>query len=112
MRRLRRVDRGPGRANEPALSLGAVELDLATRRVTQSDVELHLTPTEFDLLAFLAKRPGRVFTRDQLLGEVWGYRDGSGARTVDSHVRALRRKLGAEIVRTVHGVGYAAGDAA
>jgi DNA-binding response OmpR family regulator len=49
-----------------------------------------------------------VFTRDQLLGEVWGYRDGSGVRTVDSHVRALRRKLGADIVRTVHGVGYAA----
>jgi DNA-binding response OmpR family regulator len=109
---LRRVDRGPDRAIEPALSLGDVELDLATRRVIQTDVEVHLTPTEFDLLAFLAKRPGRVFTRDQLLGEVWGYRDGSGARTVDSHVRALRRKLGAEIVRTVHGVGYAAGDVA
>jgi DNA-binding response OmpR family regulator len=70
-------------------------------------VEEHLTPTEFDLLAFLAKRPGRVFTREQLLGEVWGYRDGSGARTVDSHVRALRRKLGPGLIRTVHGVGYA-----
>ena len=54
--------------------------------------------------------PERVFTREQLLGEVWGYRDGSGARTVDSHVRALRRKLGTDVVRTVHGVGYAAGD--
>jgi DNA-binding response OmpR family regulator len=87
-----------------------VRIDLTTRRVRRDSDEVHLTPTEFDLLAFLAKRPGRVFTRDQLLGEVWGYRDGSGARTVDSHVRALRRKLGADIVRTVHGVGYAAED--
>jgi len=48
-----------------------------------------------------------VFTREQLLGDVWGYRDGSGARTVDSHVRALRRKLDPDVIRTVHGVGYA-----
>jgi DNA-binding response OmpR family regulator len=53
-----------------------------------------------------------VFTREQLLSEVWGYHDGAGARTVDSHVRALRRKLGNDVVRTVHGVGYAAGEAA
>ena len=68
---------------------------------------IHLTPTEFDLLALLAVRPGTVFSREQLLAEVWGWRDGSGQRTVDSHVRGLRRKLGADLVRTVHGVGYA-----
>jgi hypothetical protein len=51
-----------------------------------------------------------VFTREQLLADIWGYRDGFGARTVDSHVQALRRKLGAGVIRTVHGVGYAAGD--
>ena len=68
---------------------------------------VHLTPTEFDLLALLAARPGAVFSREQLLAEVWGWRDGSGQRTVDSHVRGLRRKLGADLVRTVHGVGYA-----
>ena len=55
---------------------------------------VHLTPTEFDLLALLAARPGAVFSREQLLAEVWGWRDGSGQRTVDSHVRGLRRKLG------------------
>ena len=71
---------------------------------------VHLTPTEFDLLAYLARAPAAVFTREQLLAEVWGYHDGAGARTVDSHVRALRRKLGNDVVRTVHGVGYAAGD--
>ena len=71
---------------------------------------MHLTPTEFDLLLYLSERRGRVFTREQLLAEVWGYHDGGGARTVDSHVRALRRKLGTDVVRTVHGVGYAAGE--
>jgi DNA-binding response OmpR family regulator len=73
---------------------------------------VHLTPTEFDLLLHLASRPGVVTTREQMLNSVWGYTDGSGARTVDSHVRALRRKLGDDIVRTVHGVGYAVETAA
>jgi DNA-binding response OmpR family regulator len=107
---LRRVERTPDRAADAGLRLGDVELDLATRRVHRRGAEVHLTPTEFDLLAYLAKRPERVFTREQLLGDVWGYRDGSGARTVDSHVRALRRKLDPSIIRTVHGVGYAADD--
>lgn len=104
---LRRVQRTPDRGAEALLRVGAVELDLSTRGVRRAGVEVHLTPTEFDLLAYLAKRPGRVFTREQLLGDVWGYRDGSGARTVDSHVRALRRKLEPDVIRTVHGVGYA-----
>jgi DNA-binding response OmpR family regulator len=110
---LRRVERAaelPETAEQ--LVLGDVELDLAGRRVARGAEPVHLTPTEFDLLAFLARRPGQVFTREQLLNDVWGYRDGSGARTVDSHVRALRRKLGNDVVRTVHGVGYAAGDVA
>jgi DNA-binding response OmpR family regulator len=107
---LRRAERAPDRSAESIITMGDVELDLASRRVQVGGEPIHLTPTEFDLIAFLAKRPGRVFSRGQLLGEVWGYRDGSGARTVDSHVRALRRKLGSDVVRTVHGVGYAAGD--
>jgi DNA-binding response OmpR family regulator len=107
---LRRVERTPDRAAGAPLRLGSVELDLASRVVHLGPEIVHLTPTEFDLLAFLAKRPGRVFTRDQLLGDVWGYRVGAGGRTVDSHVRALRRKLGADVIRTVHGFGYAAGS--
>jgi DNA-binding response OmpR family regulator len=104
---LRRVDRPPERTT--ALRLGPIELDTDGRRVRCADIEVHLTPTEFDLLAHFVKHPTRVFSRQQLLGEVWGYRDGCGARTVDSHVRALRRKLGTGVVRTVHGVGYGAG---
>jgi DNA-binding response OmpR family regulator len=52
-----------------------------------------------------------VYPRERLLSEVWGYRDGAGARTVDSHVRGIRRKLNEDIIRTVHGIGYALGDA-
>jgi DNA-binding response OmpR family regulator len=89
------------------LLLGAVEIDPAARRTWIDGRPVHLTPTEFDLLVCLASRAGSVRTREQLLQEVWGYRDGSGARTVDSHVRSLRRKLGDDVVRTVHGVGYA-----
>ena len=103
---LRRVERRPAPAG-PMVAVGALALDPERRRVAVGGEEIHLTPTEFDLLTLLAARPGVVFTRDQLLAEVWGWRDGAGHRTVDSHIRGLRRKLGAAWVRTVHGVGYA-----
>ena len=103
---LRRVERRPAPAGH-ATRIGMLELDPASRRVTVAGRDVHLTPTEFDLLSLLASRPGVVHTREQLLADVWGWRDGSGQRTVDSHVRGLRGKLGAGLVRTVHGVGYA-----
>jgi DNA-binding response OmpR family regulator len=106
---LRRVERAPDRAAGTPLRLGSIEVDLDGRHVRQAGADVHLTPTEFELLAYLMQHPTRVFAREHLLGEVWGYRDGCGARTVDSHVRALRRKLGPNAVRTVHGVGYGAG---
>jgi DNA-binding response OmpR family regulator len=102
---LRRVERRPG---GHALILGDVRDDPDRRRVTVGDQQVHLTATEFDLLRCLAERPGVVLSREQLLDEVWGWRDGSSTRTVDSHIAALRRKVGAECIRTVHGVGYAA----
>ena len=68
---------------------------------------MHPTPTEFDLLHRLALTPHVVYGRRRLLEDVWGYRVGQGERTVDSHVRAIRRKLGANVIRTVHGIGYA-----
>ena len=100
---LRRAERRPG----DHVTLGSLELDPESRRVTVDGDDVHLTPTEFDLLRVLAARPGAVRTREQLLADVWGWRDGSGLRTVDSHIRGLRRKLGSGRVRTVHGIGYA-----
>ncbi len=101
---LRRVERAT--ADQP-VSVGEYRIDLAERRVHQGDIEIHLTRTEFDLLAFLAGRPRAAVTRETLLEHVWGWGSGAETRTVDSHVKALRRKLGAELIRTVHGVGYA-----
>ena len=104
---LRRVERGTTEPIASSVYLGDIEIDPSTRRVRRGGELIHLTPTEFDLILHLASRPGVVATREQLLNSVWGYTDGSGARTIDSHVRALRRKLGDDVIRTVHGVGYA-----
>ena len=103
---LRRAERTP-EADGDLVRLGSLAIDAATRRVTSNGAEVHLTPTEFDLLHRLALTPHVVFGRRRLLEEVWGYRVGQGERTVDSHVRAIRRKLGANVIRTVHGIGYA-----
>jgi DNA-binding response OmpR family regulator len=91
---------------EAAIVVGDLEINRSERRVRRAGVEAHLTPTEFDLLVHLARRPKVVLPRERLLAEVWGWADASGTRTVDSHVKALRRKLGADLIRTVHGVGY------
>ncbi|GAA0810280.1 response regulator transcription factor [Spirilliplanes yamanashiensis] len=90
--------------------LGPVQLDPARRRVTLSGAPLALTATEFDLLGHLLARPGRVFTREELLAAVWGYASVAGTRTVDVHVAQVRAKLGdaAALIRTVRGVGYTA----
>jgi DNA-binding response OmpR family regulator len=103
---LRRVERSRSAA-PMSLKFGTVEIDAGSRRVVKDGNLVHLTPIEFDLLYRLAARPGFVFSREQLLQDVWGYPDGSGARTVDSHIAAIRRKLGPDLLRTVHGVGYA-----
>ena len=100
---------------DPPLVVGDVAIDSAQRRVQRAGTEVHLTPTEFDLLLTLASSPRTVLTRERLLADVWDWVDASGTRTVDSHVKALRRKLGPDLIRTVHGVGYAyepAGDGA
>jgi DNA-binding response OmpR family regulator len=109
---LRRVSRAGRIAEEGAMPLptivaGDVQIDRAQRRVSRAGELVHLTPTEFDLLVTLAVTPRTVLTREKLLADVWDWVDASGTRTVDSHIKALRRKLGADLIRTVHGVGYA-----
>jgi DNA-binding response OmpR family regulator len=104
---LRRVERAAELATRAETDLGDLRIDAAARRVWVGADEVHLTPTEFDLLLCLAGAPGTVLTREQLYREVWGWAGASGTRTVDSHVKALRAKIGADRVRTVHGVGYA-----
>jgi DNA-binding response OmpR family regulator len=108
---LRRVDRAAelaaGTATDSITDLGDLRIDAGARRVRVAGAEVHLTPTEFDLLLRLAGNPGVVLTRESLYAEVWGWPGASGTRTVDSHVKALRAKIGADRVRTVHGVGYA-----
>ncbi|HEU4480365.1 MAG TPA: winged helix-turn-helix domain-containing protein, partial [Actinomycetota bacterium] len=84
-----------------------VAIDPRRRTVTLDGENVHLTPLEFDLLFLMASHPDVVYPRSRLLSEVWGYSDDNGARTIDSHIGALRRKLGHDLVRTVHGVGYA-----
>ena len=102
---LRRVADDP--QPDRRILVGDLVIEPDSRRVRRGEAEVHLTATEFDLLTCLARRPGTVMSREQLLADVWGYRDGSGARTVDSHVRAIRRKVGNDVIRTVHSVGYA-----
>jgi DNA-binding response OmpR family regulator len=105
---LRRAGRSaPASNTPPTLRFGDLEINQAERRVLRAGVEAHLTPTEFDLLVHLAANPRTVLPRERLLADVWGWADASGTRTVDSHIKGLRRKLGSDLIRTVHGVGYA-----
>ncbi len=108
LRRVERAEQLVRQAPPTPVTVGSVRLDPGARRVWLDDTEVHLTPTEFDLLHTLSASPGQVLTRERLLAEVWGWDGGAGAtRTVDSHVKALRTKIGSDRVRTVHGVGYA-----
>ncbi len=104
--------------NEPSfvetLTLGDLTIDIAGHRVTRNNQEIPLTPLEFDLLAALAKKPWQVFTREQLLTDVWNYRHPADTRLVNVHVQRLRAKIeldpdNPQIVMTVRGVGYKAG---
>src|SRR6478736_9041999 len=107
---LRRADRSTMDKSEretERLRLGTLVIDPATREVLYADANVHLTPTEFDLLYRLALTPHVVYGRRRLLEQVWGYKEGAGERTVDSHVRSIRRKLDPSVIRTVHGIGYA-----
>ena len=106
---LRRSQGSPG--DHGHLVVGEVRVDPAQRRVFVGDDEVELTATEFDLLAYLMRRPGQVFGREQLISDVWGYSAAGGVRTVDVHIAQVRFKLGdASPIRTVRGVGYSVSE--
>jgi two-component system response regulator MtrA len=106
------------RRHEPrvaeSLQVLDVDIDVAAHTVRRAGAAINLTPLEFDLLVELARRPGQVFTREQLLETVWGYRHQGDTRLVNVHVQRLRAKIEhdvehPEIVVTVRGVGYRIG---
>jgi two-component system response regulator MtrA len=109
--RLRRNEAVPGEQ----LTIGDLTIDVAGHAVTRDGAAISLTPLEFDLLSALARKPKQVFTRDQLLEQVWGYRHAADTRLVNVHVQRLRAKVERDperpdIVVTVRGVGYKAGS--
>jgi len=91
-----------------AVEVGRLKVDRLAREAHWKGRRLELTPREFELLAFLASHPGRVFSREELLRKVWGYDYVGETRTVDVHVRRLRVKLGekSRVIETVAGAGY------
>ena len=96
------------------LTIGDLAIDVAAHQVLRARKQITLTRLEFDLLVALAKEPGKVFSRDALLSDVWGYRHSTDTRLVNVHVQRLRAKIEhdaerPEIVVTVRGVGYKAG---
>ena len=96
------------------MSIGGIEIDRDKYLVTKDGVHIQLPKKEFELLVLLSSAPGRVFTRDALLGEVWGYRHSTDTRLVNVHVQRLRSKVEhdpehPQIIMTVRGVGYKAG---
>lgn len=100
--------RGPGEMAEEKLTRGPITIDASRHRVLVGGKPIVLTAVEFKLLSMLMQRPGRVQARDRLLNEVWGYESAIDTRTVDTHVRRLREKLGkaAGVIETVRGFGY------
>jgi two-component system, OmpR family, response regulator ResD len=106
---LRRVDTAP--SQEPVIEVGEVRIDPAARRVFVSGAEAQLTQREFDVLLFLARHPGQVFSRNQLMDAVWQYSFYTDTSTVTVHIRRLRAKIEPDPaqprhIQTVWGVGY------
>ena len=105
--RLRHTDS----VSDELLEVGGLSIDVPAHTVRRDGVELQLTPLEFDLLVTMGAKPGQVFTREELLQQVWGYRHGTDTRLVNVHVQRLRSKIetdpeNPQIVLTVRGVGY------
>jgi DNA-binding response OmpR family regulator len=98
--------RDPGPAGPDVLEAGGIALDLRSRRAAVGDRLVELTAREFALLETMLRHAGHVLSREQLLSHVWGYDFDPGSNVVDVYVRYLRRKLGADVIETVRGMGY------
>ena len=114
--RVRARMRGGERQAPEVLSVADLTIDIAGHSVRRGEGRISLTPLEFDLLVALARKPWQVFTREMLLEQVWGYRPAADTRLVNVHVQRLRSKVEKdpeipEVVLTVRGVGYKAGQA-
>ncbi len=88
------------------LYVGDIQIDRDQYLVLRGEEKIELPRKEFELLAMLASKPGKVFTRDEILDRVWGKEVVVGDRTIDVHIRKLREKLGEDLIRTVKGIGY------
>ncbi len=108
LRRYENVVHDPASANEHILKIGDLEINIERHQVTVNGQNIELTLKEFELLSYLAEKRGHVITRDQLLDKVWGIEYAGETRTVDVHIRYLRKKLGDEdkYIETVRGKGY------
>ncbi|ACL70910.1 response regulator transcription factor [Halothermothrix orenii] len=103
---LRRVQKNEEKSDNELIKKADFELDVSSHEARKGGEVLNLTPKEFDLLRHLLVNSGKVLTRDILLEKVWGYEYAGDTRTVDVHIRRLRRKIGDNYIVTVRGVGY------
>ncbi|MDG1267259.1 MAG: winged helix-turn-helix domain-containing protein, partial [Ilumatobacter sp.] len=88
------------------VNLGSLRIDLRTHQITVDDYPVSLTPKEYDLVVYLASDPGAVFGRDDIIRDVWDENWWGSTKTLDVHIASLRKKLGADTIQTVRGVGF------
>ncbi len=105
---LRRISmsRDYEKTEKEVIKVRDLAINTKNHTVKNAEGEIPMTPKEFDLLVFLIKNDDQVFSRDKLLREIWGYEFSGDTRTVDVHVRRLRKKIGKDLIKTVRGVGY------
>ena len=109
---LRRTGDQAAPAADPCIVVGGLEIDTRTRSVTLDGEPVALTPKEHDLLVYLARDPGAVLTRKQLIEDVWDQNWWGSTKTLDVHIASLRKKLAPELIETVRGVGFRLAEAA
>ena len=101
LRRLKEVE-----TNSATLNVGGIEINRETYKIIKDGEEIVLPRKEFELFYLLASKPGKVFTREEILDKVWGNEVVVGGRTIDVHIRKLREKIGEDVFKTIKGVGY------